>query len=68
MGFWVTTKEGNRIHINGDREMAQETLDVICRVFDGAIAQAMKVQNLEITEDNIDDSDLLLGVCDDDND
>ena len=46
-GFWAKTPDGRTIHINGRRDMPQETLDAILRMCDLAYKNAMSKQENE---------------------
>lgn len=46
MGFWKQTGNGNVIHINGDVEMPEETLQVLCEMFDKEIRMCIEDDEL----------------------
>lgn len=43
-GFWAKTPEGATVHIKGDPNMPQETLDAILRMMDLAVKNAAQKQ------------------------
>ena len=52
-GFWAKTPEGRTVHINGNRNMEQETLDALLRMMDILYKQAeAKAAAKEVDSEN----------------
>lgn len=52
-GFWSVTPEGHPVHIKGDPNMPQETLDALLSMMDQAYKNATEVMSCGHTKDNL---------------